>query len=462
MLNILKRISLKHLVLLSFVLNVSMYCAIHSWNKDVEKSSIITSDAAGYETLAENMVHYHTFAGAFDTAKTGPTSYLTKPDNLIYNLDTYREPGYPFFLALVYFIAGVKPFIAIFLQLLLNIISVVLIYKITLLLFRNDVVAIIAGLLFTIDIHSIYVANVLYSDTLFISLFLFSLYYFMSGLEKKNISSFIISAVFIGLACLTRPVSLLYPFVLLCILFLFYRNLGRWIVKAAICYMIIVYSIAGAWTFRNHAIYGKWQLNTMSGYNLMMFNVAFTESRNTGLPIEFVRAKLVAQCDSLGCLNMKNPFDRSAVCGKVALDYVRKNKAVYIETQLWGATHMFLSIGNIDMAQTFGWGSSNVEGKLVMDFQRLQQNFSHEKQGALGLLVIIVLILQYVGALFGVFFTIKNKKYMILTFSILTVLYFTAITGAIGKYRYKLPMQVVICSMAGYGYYSLMKRKNEA
>ncbi len=438
-----------------------MYCLVRSWDSNVEKNVIVTSDAIGYQQLAENILHYHTFAGTTDTASIPLNSHALEPGLLIANYDTYREPGYPAFLAFVYLIAGVKPFIAILIQLILNAICVVLIYRIAFLLFNNKIVATIAALLFTLDIHSIYVANVLYSDTLFIFLFLLSLYYFFSGLKILSFIRFVLSALFLGLACITRPVSLLYPFVLFFVVFVFNKGMERrWLVKIIIPYMLIIYAIVGGWVLRNHTSYNRWQLTTMDGYNLLDFNVAFTESRKTNLPIETVRGSLLNKADSLGCLRMRNPFDRSKICGKVAWEYIRNNKVAYTETQLWGAIHMFLSLGNIDIAQTLGWRSSDVEGQLVMDSNRIKQNFAHKGQAILGVLIILVLLLQYIGAFIGFVFLIKNKNWFVLVFGILTIFYFSAITGAIGKYRYKLPMQFTICAISGYGYYSLIKRKS--
>jgi len=457
MLKFFQRISLIHIVLLSVMLNLVMYCVIRSWKPDIEKNTIITSDATGYETLAENILRYHTFAGKYDTNKIPLSSPLLEPVNLLYNYDTFRGPGYPAFLAMVYFIAGVKPFAAIFLQILLNIISVILAYRITLLLFSNTIVATLTGLLYAMDVHSIYVANVLYSDTLFIFLFLLSVYYFISGIQEKSLPKFLTSAVFIGLSCLTRPVSLLFPIVYVMMVFIFYRNLGRWIIKALALFMVIAYSIIGTWAFRNHTMYGSWQLTTEDKYGLLMFYEAFGEARQSNLPIDSVRERLQAECNLSGCNKLKNPFDRSKICGQVAWKHIRQNKLVFAETQLWGATHMFLSLGNIDMAQTLGWASSNVDGQLIMDSQRIGQNFSHAGQAFLGILIIAVLIVQYIGFLCGMFYLVKNHKYLIITFSILTILYFTLITGAVGKYRYKLPMEFVICSIAGYGWYSVFK-----
>ncbi|MGP8216722.1 MAG: hypothetical protein ACLQQ4_14250, partial [Bacteroidia bacterium] len=180
MLKIIQRISLTHIILLGFVLRILMYCAIGSWNPDVEKNRILIRDAKGYETLAENLLHYHTYRGVYDTAKISSDSNIIKAAFLPVNYDTFRVPGYPAFLACVYYISGIKPYIAIFIQLLLNIFSLVLIYRITLLLFNIKEVAIIAGLLFAIDIHSIFVSNLLVSETFFIFLFLISLLYFIS------------------------------------------------------------------------------------------------------------------------------------------------------------------------------------------------------------------------------------------------------------------------------------------
>jgi 4-amino-4-deoxy-L-arabinose transferase-like glycosyltransferase len=462
MLKLIHRISLMHLVTLSFVLNLIMYCAVGSWNQDVEKNIVVTRDAAGYELLAKNILHYHTFAGAYDTANIPLNSPELKGSYLIVNYDTYREPVYPGFLALIYFITGVKPFVAIFLQLILNTFSVILVYRIAMLLFDNKNVATLAGLIYALDIHAIFVANTLLSDTLFVFLFFLSLFYFLSGIKKKSVKEFIASAVFTGLASLTRPVLLLYPFVLIFFMLLFNRNLGFWIIKTMALYLIIAYSIIGTWAIRNHNTYGRWQLNTMNGYNLLMANVAITESRKTSVFIEEVRAKLDVQCDSLGCLKTKNPFDRSNICEKVAWNYIVKNKMDYIETQIWGGIHMFLSLGNIDMAQHLGWSSSDVEGQLIMDSKRLEQNFAHKKQAVLGVLIILMLIIQYTGAFIGLFELVKKRKYRTFAFSVFTILYFIAITGAIGKYRYKLPMQVAICTISAYGYCSILKRKSVA
>ncbi len=458
---IIQRVSLRHLILLSLLLNLSMYFTIRPWNKEVENKVIVTSDAVGYETLAENILHYRTFAGTYDTASIPANSNQLQPGYLILTYDTFREPGYPAFLALVYFMVGIKPFVAIFLQLFLNVISVVLIYKITKLLFENSVVATLAGLIFAFDIHSIYMANVLYTDTLFVFLFLVSVYYFLSGLLSKKLFKFILSAIFLGLATLTRPVSLFYPLVLAFVLVLYYRKSIGMIVKVLPLYFVIVNSLAGTWALRNHLTYGRWQLTTEGNYGLLMFYEAFGESRNSNLPIDSVRTLLQAECDSVGCNKMRNPFDRSKICGQIAWKHIRQNKMTFAKTQVWGITHMFMSLGNIDMAQTLGMASSDVDGQLVMDSQRLKQNFAHPGQAVLALLIIAMLLLQYVGAIIGFIFLMKNNKRFILVFSVLTLLYFSLITGAVGKYRYKLPMQFVICSVAGYGYYSLLKRKIE-
>lgn len=446
--------------MLSFILNLTMYCAVRPWNPEVEKNIIVTRDPAGYEMLAENIMHYHSFAGSYDTTQVPVNSPLLKASYLMIGCDSYREPAYPAFLALVYCIFGVKPFIAIFIQLLLSTLSVVLVYRVAMLLLNSHNVAILAALLVAIDIHSIYVANTLLSDTLFVFLFLFSLYYFLSGLQMKSLFRFVVSAIFMGIACLTRPVLLIYPFILVFFLLLFYRKSGMWLLKAMVLFMVIIYSALGFWAFRNYSAYGRWQLTTMNGCNLLMYNVAITESRMSLKSIGEVRTELDKQCDELGCSKIRNPFIRSEICQKVAWEYIKKNKIAYIETQVWGGFHMFLSLGNIDIAQHLGWNINDVEGQVIMDSHRLKQNFSHIKLALLGILIILMLAIQYTGAICGFYFLVKQKRYRVFFFSILTILYFTMVTGAIGKYRYKLPMQVLICSISGFGYCSLFSKYN--
>src|SRR5581483_2188313 len=100
------------------------------------KEKVITdSDEVSYHTIATNVINYHTFSTLKDTldaAHLPPT--VNKPHLLCLYHDSLRLPGYPFFVAIIYYIVGIKPYIAILVQILVSLLIVVLIYRTCMLL----------------------------------------------------------------------------------------------------------------------------------------------------------------------------------------------------------------------------------------------------------------------------------------------------------------------------------------
>ncbi len=199
------------IVLVNLALKLGMFCYLSPWSKTSEDTKIVVSDSKGYEQVAENLLHYHRFAPLKDTVNIADFSEFRATGYIMCHPDGWMMPVYPLFLATVYSITGVKPFMAIFFQILLSLISVILVYRIAKLLFENSKVATIAALLFAIDIHSIYSANEMLTDTIFVLLFLSGIYYFLKGMINGKNLIFSLGAVFMGLACLTRLVGLFLP-----------------------------------------------------------------------------------------------------------------------------------------------------------------------------------------------------------------------------------------------------------
>jgi len=67
--------------------------------------------------------------------------------------------------------------------------------------------------------------------------------------------------------------------------------------------------------------------------------------------------------------------------------------------------------------------------------------------------------LQYTGAIFGIIKLCIARNFMLISLIILTIAYFTIVTGALGMYRFKLPLVPLICIAAGYGYSTLKAKE---
>jgi 4-amino-4-deoxy-L-arabinose transferase-like glycosyltransferase len=262
-----------------------------------------------------------------------------------------------------------------------------------------------------------------------------------------------------GIAALIRPVALFYPLILLFLLFVFSKQSVSWKIKSSVLYLLIFSCCLGSWAYRNHAEYGRWQLSTEDGSGILMYYAAYTEARITHTNVDSVRIKFQRQADLLGFKNERNTFNQANIYKRVAFDYINKNRKEYIITHLLGGLNMFLALGNTGMAQTLGWDEDkHGETFAEISMKRILSNFTaHKREALLGVLILLVLIIEYAGALYGLLIVWRDKNYLFILLFLLTATYFALTTGVVGTYRYKLPVVPFICIAAGYGYMKLGK-----
>lgn len=460
----LKRITsipLTAIVLISLCLKLVFYFYISPWDKKVEAEKIVVSDSWGYEQVAENLLKYHAYGMPSDTFHISNYSDYRLTGYLSLHPDSYRMPLYSTFMAAVYFVAGIKPYLVILFQILLSLFSVVFVHRISMVIFNRMDMAKIAALLFALDIHSAFVANELLTDTLFVVLFLASTYYFLKGLKNNSIRQILAGGVFMGFSALTRGIVLFYPAIILVIILAFSKQPRLWKLKAFLGYFVVFACLTGSWSLRNELRYGHWGLATEDGSGVLMYYAAYSDANHSHRNIDSVRVQYQQKADSLGFRKETDVFKQSEIYKKVAMVYIKKNKFIYIKSQLIGGINMFFAIGNVGMSKILGWDESKHEETLAeVNTNRILANFKNDKREAfLGLFILLILALEYIGALWGSIGLFKNKQYLFLVLFLLTAAYFTAITGVVGTYRYKLAVIPFICIAAGYGYVNI-KRKN--
>jgi len=167
-----------------------------------------------------------------------------------------RMPGYSFFIGIFYLITGCNwdlafPVIGI-VQLLLDVFSIFLIYKIVLKVFSVDKIALIAALLYATYPFIIVWNPVVYSESISVFLLWVGLYYLVYNEKKRNIY---FSGIFIGLALLCRPqIALIVPII---VVYLFFHNKFKLKFQKIIYFLLMVLLIYGVWPLRNYINYGK-------------------------------------------------------------------------------------------------------------------------------------------------------------------------------------------------------------
>lgn len=196
---------------------------------------IPTSDAREYSNIAANFVEHKEYAHT----PGNPTMY--------------RAPGYPFFIALIYSLFGVKNYLAVrIIQALLGTLLCLITYFIAERIFGERVGKWAA-------VISVFYPFFIYYCGLLLTELLFTLLLAMAVLNLINLSSTlklkygVLSGIFLGFSALTRPIIVLFPILLffwmLSIRVSLKKTLGLFIIM--MFFMLLVIS---PWTVRNYLI----------------------------------------------------------------------------------------------------------------------------------------------------------------------------------------------------------------
>ena len=246
-------------------------------------SRFFKPDSYGYDKMAMNILTYRTFS----TLAGSPP----KPDCI-------RTPVYPLFLSGIYSIFGHRPEIAVFLQILLSGLTLVLLYGIVTMLFAHPGAALAASLLYALEPASAILPNYILTETLFTFLVLLAFYFLIRWIKENKSGDAAISLVAMSLAALTRPIFTFYPPIVFIFLFLVFLGRGskgrknmRLVGIAVLCYTAIV----GTWVLRNFLVTGEVTISTVAdplefGFATNMVTVS------EGVPRKTAEEKLLREC----------------------------------------------------------------------------------------------------------------------------------------------------------------------
>jgi 4-amino-4-deoxy-L-arabinose transferase-like glycosyltransferase len=173
-------------------------------------------------------------------------------------IETIRTPGYPLLLALF----GARTLPVIIFQHLVNAGLAVGIYLFV--LYRYDRrPALIASLLFSLDVPTIHYANKLLTETVFTAL----LYVvFVLALQRPRP---ILIGLLTGVLVLIRPIALFY-----CVALAFYFLLRRVPKRQMLIFVAMSLVLPGAWALRNRVRVGVFTISSIGDFNLLGYRAA--------------------------------------------------------------------------------------------------------------------------------------------------------------------------------------------
>lgn len=433
------------ILLFTLLIRLVVFIIFRPWDETVVAGDVFIYDAIGYNILAKCIAFNFSFCA-----------------------DTFRTPVYPAFVALFYWLFGVKVWVVLLVQVFLNVISGYLLFKISECLFTNKNIGYVALILFALDPQQIIFTTYLYTDTLFVLLFLWSMYLFIRGIQEGKGKLFFVSGILFGLTILTRPIAIYFPAILFAYMIV-QRNFSiKLKIRNAVLFTACAYLMLIPWMCRNYKSYDHFALSSINGYNLLFYNAAYTEVNKSHKTYDEVCNEFVQLSKSAAPENLKNQmpdnmeqrlhgltFEKSDVYNDVAKQYLKRNLFSAVKAHLSGSVKLHLNMGSEVIMQRLHipvkrWTDTEKYSGSIFTLAKKFFNSKSTGEIILGLFVLAFLFFIYITAAIGlVQLSILQKKWMTAIFIVMLISYFAFISGIFYTPRYRLPFMPFYMLLSG-------------
>lgn len=374
--------------------------------------------------------------------------------------ELFRTPGYPLLLIPGLLVGNVEN-VTIFIQIILDCLTIYLIYKIALLLFERDEIAIVCALLYAIEPLPILRSAFLMSETLHTTLLTLFLKLLLEYFKNKSGKHLALAAITLAASIYVRPIGYYLPFLITAILLVW--NLKKMqdrkvlIIHTCIFLLVSMGSI-GIWQTRNYVKAGYSGFAAVSDYNLYCYNGAALIAYQKRIEFEDSH-------EQLGCTKhekyfMLHPEQRQwsqaqiyRYMGKEGKKMILSQPLTYSIIHLKGmfATlvqtpanrYVPLFVGRFDRSNTPSY--QNLDRYRYIIFWT---NLS------LSLLSGVYLL--------GVATALLSKRFLnnwsMITLVSVAVYFLTVSGGIVGSHRFRLAIMPIICLLGGYGLWLIVDK----
>ena len=182
-------------------------------------------------------------------------------------LTAFRQPGYTWFVAAVYYIFNHNYIMLPIMQAIIGVISVALVYILAKHLVSTRL-SLLAALFYAIwpSLAIIYVPR-LYVETIYGAFAILALIQAVIFLKNTSIRNAIILGVVLGISLYFRPTLILFPGVVMCLMLINRAGLFKTIGRMAIV-SIVILAVLSPWVLRNYLVFDEFiLLGTYGAYN---------------------------------------------------------------------------------------------------------------------------------------------------------------------------------------------------
>jgi Dolichyl-phosphate-mannose-protein mannosyltransferase len=386
--------------------------------------------------------------------------------------DIVRPPGYPLFL-IPGLLLGHVEIITIILQIIVSCWTVYLIYKISLIIFNhNQKIAIFCALLYALEPISIVMSVKIMSETLFTSLLITFLYYFINYLVTNDLQfknkNLIKSAFFLATTIYVRPITYYLPFLIvifIIILGIKKQQQTRKLILHGLLFLIISMTPAYLWQLRNYVQTGYAGISSVKEFNLYFWHgsaiLTATQNIERGESYQKLEQKLNQKFTPEEMQDKKKLYQ---YLQQEALELIRKNPWIYLNLRFNGTSILLFhsnplpylslfkvvdvrsSLSNLDDCMTVFYQKGFL-AFIIVYFQKMQRVVILTWIG-LQIISFIYLALAFRG-----FLSSKRPNNLPIIFSLSVAVYLLVVAGGpealISRYRH--PIMPMICILAGFG-----------
>jgi len=254
--------SLKWYIWLTIIITITrftLFLFYAPWNEEVERTQVIYGNPGQYHIGALNIIQQKIYSII-------PAPY-TCPDNFL-------APGYSFLVACTYSVFGIHPWVVLLLQILLQIIACIIMYKICKLM-SNEGVAKICSILFAFCPTLMICSQMFMPATSFFLLFILFLLYWIFYTIRSSWLFLCISAFFLGAAMWIKPAATYMPIVIAFLLIIdgIIKKTYKYIIVKIALFSLIFGLVLLPWFIRNYKVMGEWDFATSTGETLL-YNAA--------------------------------------------------------------------------------------------------------------------------------------------------------------------------------------------
>lgn len=430
--------------------------------QNTDQSKILMPDSGSYLSTAQGLLHTGRFVLSPERADLPQLE---------------RTPGYPFFIAVIFFLFGQAYTPLILIQILISLGTIFITYLIAQRLWQNTCIAVISSGLLAFDMLSFVYSQYILTETLFTCCLCAAILAWMHSIRTPR-SSFIgvmISGILFSLTTLIRPMT--YYAIILIMLFwgfiwkthqhLSWRKTSAMMMAFLIPWVLLV----GGWQMRNYVLTGCADISLIQGINLLFYRGAGIVAQQQGCSFEDARQQLgYAQYRKL----RSDPNTTGALLAQYnqrwtreGIRLIRQHPILFFYDQARGAFRMLFET-DWNSLPTYLLGdtqhTSGPAGDLLhLTFAHYIQRWLIENPQYFLLFMMSVsyLILVYSGVLISFFHFIQHRSpgWPFHSFLFMIIGYVIVISAGPEAYsRFRLPLMPLLCAYAGLGVFRILCR----